>query len=148
MQAQLLSHVQFLATPWTVARPTPLIVGFSRQAYYSELPFPPPRDPPDPGIEPMSPAPPPWAGRFFTTEPPGKPSHSSGCQQSKSRWFLNTLLLVELRNTNTSRAEEVVLEAGVPSGSGVGKTEPIGGISLNCLSFPRPKTQELTRSSW
>ena len=43
---------------------------FSRQKYWSGLPFPPPGDLPDLGIEPMSPA---LAGGFFTTEPPGKP---------------------------------------------------------------------------
>ena len=59
-----------LATPWTVALQAPLSVGFPRQEYWSGLPFPSPRDLPDPVIEPASPA---LAGRFFTTEPPGKP---------------------------------------------------------------------------
>ena len=57
------------AAPWTVGRQAPLSFGFSRQEYWSGLPFPPPRDIPDPGIEPSSHA---WADRFFTTEPPGK----------------------------------------------------------------------------
>ena len=61
------------ATPWTVARQAPLSVEFRRQAYWSGLSFPPPGDLPDPGIEPTSPASPALAGRFFTTEPPGKP---------------------------------------------------------------------------
>ena len=43
-------------TPWTVARQAPLSVGFSRQEYWSGLPFPSPGDLPDPGIEPLSPA--------------------------------------------------------------------------------------------
>ena len=43
---------------------------FSRKEYWRALPFPPPGDLPDLGIEPPSPA---LAGRFFTTEPPGKP---------------------------------------------------------------------------
>ena len=47
----------------------PLFVGFSRQEYWRELPFPSPGNLPDPGIELMSPA---SAGRFFTAEPPGK----------------------------------------------------------------------------
>ena len=47
-------------------------MGFSRQEYWSGLPFPSPGDFPDPGIEPMSPA---LVGEFFTTEPPGKPRH-------------------------------------------------------------------------
>ena len=45
-------------------------MGFSRQEYWSGLPFPSLGDLPDPGIEPVSPA---LAGGFFTTEPPGKP---------------------------------------------------------------------------
>ena len=48
----------------------PLSVGFSRQEYWSWLPFPPPGDLPDSGIDP---APPAMAGRFFTTEPCRKP---------------------------------------------------------------------------
>jgi len=45
-------------------------MGFPRQAYWSRVPFPSTRDLPNAGIEPTSPA---LAGRFFTTEPPGKP---------------------------------------------------------------------------
>ena len=56
-------------TLWTVACRAPLSMGFSRHEHWSGLPFPSPGDLPDPGIEPTSPA---LAGRFFTTEPPGK----------------------------------------------------------------------------
>ena len=45
-----------LVTPWTVAFQTPLSMGFSRQEYWSGLPFPSPGDLPNPGIEPRSPA--------------------------------------------------------------------------------------------
>ena len=45
-------------------------MGFSRQEYWSGLPFPTPGDLPDPGMEPASPA---LVGQLFTTEPPGKP---------------------------------------------------------------------------
>ena len=47
-------------------------MGFSRQEYWSGLPFPLPGDLPNPGIEPTSLASPALAGRFFTTEPPGE----------------------------------------------------------------------------
>ena len=57
-------------TPWTVARQAPLSIGFFREEYWSGLPCSPPRDLPNPGIEPESPA---LAGGFFTTAPPGKP---------------------------------------------------------------------------
>ena len=45
-----------LVTPWTAACQAPLSMGFSRQEYWSGLPFPSPGDLPDPGIEPMSPS--------------------------------------------------------------------------------------------
>ena len=56
LPARLLSFVQLFVTPWTVGCQVPLSMGFSRQAYWSGLPFPPPGDLPDPGIEPSSPA--------------------------------------------------------------------------------------------
>ena len=46
---QWLSRVQLFATPWTVAYQAPLSMGFSRQGYWSGLPFPSPGDLPDPG---------------------------------------------------------------------------------------------------
>ena len=51
-----LSRVQLFATPWTVASQTPPSMGFSRQEYWSGLPFPSPGDLPNPGIETGSPA--------------------------------------------------------------------------------------------
>ena len=65
-----LSCVQLFVTPWKIDHQAPLYVEFSRQEYWSGLPFPLPADLPDPEIEPASPA---LAGEFFTTEPPGKP---------------------------------------------------------------------------
>ena len=53
---QLLSHVRVFVTPWTVVRQTLLSMGFSRQEYWNELPFPSPGDHPDSGFEPGSPA--------------------------------------------------------------------------------------------
>ena len=55
MKVKSLSRVQLFVTPWTVARQAPLPMGFSRQEYWSELPFPSPGDLPNPGIEPKSP---------------------------------------------------------------------------------------------
>ena len=51
-----LSHVLLFATPRTVALQAPLSVGFPSQEYWSALPFPPPGDLPNPGMEPESPA--------------------------------------------------------------------------------------------
>ena len=51
----MLSHVRLFATPWTVALQALLSMGFFRQEYWRRLPFPPPRDLPDPETEPASP---------------------------------------------------------------------------------------------
>ena len=61
------SRVWLFATPWTVARQAPLSTGFSGQEYRSGLPFPTPRDLPDPEIEPMSLMSLALADGFFTT---------------------------------------------------------------------------------
>ena len=70
----MLSRVQPFVTPWTVAPQAPLSMEFSRQEYGRWLPLPTPGDLPDPGIEPESLMPLAFTGRFFTTEPPGKPT--------------------------------------------------------------------------
>ena len=51
-----LSMVRLFVTPWTIAHRAPLSMEFSRQEYWSGLPFPSPVDLPDPGIKPGSPA--------------------------------------------------------------------------------------------
>ena len=68
----MLSHfssVQLFGTLWTVALQVPLSMGFSRQEYWSKLPFPTPGDLPDPEIESTSPL---LAGGFLPTVPPGR----------------------------------------------------------------------------
>ena len=55
VKVKSLSRVRLFATPWTVAHQAPLSMGFSRQEYWSGLPFPSPGDLPDPGIEHRSP---------------------------------------------------------------------------------------------
>ena len=66
----LLSHVWLFVTPWTITRQDPLSMGFSRQEYWSRLPFPSPGDLPDPGIKPGSPA---LQANSLPSEPPGSP---------------------------------------------------------------------------
>ena len=65
------SCVQLFVIPGTVALQAPLSMGFPKQEYWSELPFPSPVDLPDPGIEPVSLVSPALAGIFFTTVPCG-----------------------------------------------------------------------------
>ena len=69
-------HVRLFATPWTVAHQDPPSMGFSRQEYWSGLPFPSPGDLPDPGIEPRSPA---LQADALTSEPQGKPIYMFMC---------------------------------------------------------------------
>ena len=66
---KLLSHAPLFATPWTVAYQVPPSMGFSRQGYWSGLPFPSPGDLPNPGIEPGSPT---LQADALPSEPPGK----------------------------------------------------------------------------
>ena len=72
----MLSRVPLFAIPWTLALQAPQSTEFSRQEYWSRLPFPSAGGLPDPGTEPMSPA---SAGGFFTTEPPRKPQVLRAC---------------------------------------------------------------------
>ena len=70
--AQLFSGVRLIVTPWTVACQVLLSMGFPRKEQGSGLPFPSPRDLPNPGIKSTSSVSPALVGRFFTTETPGK----------------------------------------------------------------------------
>ena len=65
-----LSGVLFFVAPWTVACQAPLSMKFSRQEYWSSLPFPTPGNLLDPGVEPTSPVSSTLTGRFFTTASP------------------------------------------------------------------------------
>ena len=71
VKAKSLSRGWLFVTPWTVAYQAPLSMGFSRQEYWSGLPFPSPGDLPDPGIESGFPA---LEADSLTSEPPGKPN--------------------------------------------------------------------------
>ena len=69
VKVKLLCCVQLFATPRTVAYQASPSMGFSRQEYWSGLPFPSPGDLPNPGVEPGSPA---LEADALTSEPPGK----------------------------------------------------------------------------
>ena len=76
-------------TPWTVANQVLLSIGFARQEYWSGLSFPSSGDHPNPGIK--LPA---LAGRFFTTELPGKPQrrHTNVPANWHTNWCLTSLI--------------------------------------------------------
>ena len=69
VKVKSLSRVQLFATPWTVVHQAPQSMEFSRQEYWSGLPFPSPEDLPNPGIELGSPI---LQADALTYEPPGK----------------------------------------------------------------------------
>ena len=86
----MLSQVPLCAAPRTVAPQAPLSMGFSRQEHWSGLPFPPPGDLPDPGIEPpstASPESPALAGRCFIT------GHQGRLRLILSGWYVKWALV-------------------------------------------------------
>ena len=80
MKVKSLSRVRLFATPWTVAHQASRSMGFSRQEYWSGVPFPSPGDFPDPGIESGSPA---LQADTLPSEPPGK----RGRSKIETRWM-------------------------------------------------------------
>ena len=87
LKVKFLSGVRLFVTPWTVAYQAPLSMGFSRQEYCSGLPFPPPGDLPDPGIEPRSPA---WQADSLPSEPPRKPRSLGAQYATGDQWRNNS----------------------------------------------------------
>ena len=75
------SRVRLFATLWPVALQAALSVGFSRQEYWNELPFPPHGNLPDPGIEPTSLPLLHWQASSLPPVPPGRPFQSLGEEQ-------------------------------------------------------------------
>ena len=115
MKVKSLSCVRLLATPWTVAYQAPLSMGFSRQEYWSGLPFPSPGDLPDPGIEPRFPA---LQGDSLLSEPPAAKAVREAGTQQKARLIslsdnVGKKRTVSISPTSSSRREN--LKAGKKS---------------------------------
>ena len=89
VKVKSLSRVRFLAAPWTAAYQAPPSVGFSRQEYWSGLPFPSPEDLPDPGIEPGSPA---LQADALPSKPPGESVHQEAQKKKPSTKQKDNLL--------------------------------------------------------
>ena len=86
VKVKSLSPVRLFAILWTIAHQAPLSMGFSRQEYWSGLPFPSLGDLPNPGIEPGSPA---LQTDTLTAELPGKPKNVQTTTQlhsSHTQW--------------------------------------------------------------
>ena len=128
----MLSSIRLLTTPCAVACQTPLPMGFSRQKYWSRLPFHSPGDLPGPGIKPGSPI---WEVDSLPSEPPGKP-------ELRSRMLLNILQYVQRHNEELSRdfpGGPVV--KSVPANAGDMGSVPGQGRSHMLRGQPSPYTR-------
>ena len=85
MKVKLLSRVLLFATPWAVAYQAPRSMGFSRQEYWSGLPFPSPEDLPSTGVEPGPPA---LQTDTLLSEPPGINASFSWSSTTLSTMFV------------------------------------------------------------
>ena len=142
----LLSHVWLFATSWTVACQVPLSMGFSRQEYWSGLPFPSPGDFLNTGIEPSSPS---LQADSLYSEPPGKPTTtyhkdtvwSKKHQGESLRWLVPTgdslLLILVDRNQNWRRrplpSEDLLDSTPDPMGKREDNEAEIQGMKMGPL---------------
>ena len=133
--AQSLSHVRLFATPWTVAHQAPRSMAFSRQEYWSGLPFPPPGE---------SSRPRDWTrvsciGRwFFTTPPPGKPQDLYGVLKN-----IHSYLLLQVEKLRSGKGLSC---SGSSSSLLILGLEPkwwLLVLHLNCLLAPHLHAGEL-----
>ena len=96
-----LSRIWLFAPPWSVAHQTPLSMEFSKQEYWSGLPFPSPRDLPDPGTEPGSPA----MQASLPSEPPRKPTKDLDISPNKvSTWPISTLKCASVQFSSVAQS--------------------------------------------
>ena len=118
-----LSRVQLFATLWSIAHQAPLSIGFSRQEYWSGLPFPFPGDLPNPRIKPRSPA---LHADALTSEPPGKPqplliksTHNVPGTIQKYMVYITTfnikviIPILEIKNWRSRRSTNLLIAAKI-----------------------------------
>ena len=103
-EVKSLSHVRLFAISWTVVYQASLSMEFSKQECWSGLPFPSPRDLPDPGVEPRSPA---LQADALPSEPPGgghtlDNSEGEGSLACYSPWAQKESDMTERLNKNNS----------------------------------------------
>ena len=91
-EVKSLSRVRRFATPWTVVYKAPLSMEFSRQEYWSGLPFPSPGDLPHPGIKPRSPA---LQADALLSEPPNHPRIPCGTKQRLDKLKVSPNFILE-----------------------------------------------------
>ena len=104
VKVKSLSCVRLFATPWTVAHQALPSMGFSRQEYWSGLPFPSPGDPPNPVTEPGSPL----QADALPSEPPGKNTPRS--KHLLISWLQSpSAVILEPKNINSDTVSTVSL---------------------------------------
>ena len=123
---KLLSRVRLFVTPWTVAYQAPQSMEFSRQEYWSGLPFPSPGDLPNPGIEPGSPA---LQADALPSEPPGKPKTKSR-DLPKTCYELQVELVLCLGDIDLERCS-CLLTPWIST-----RLAQILGVSMNTVHLP------------
>ena len=102
-----LSHISLFVTPWTIAHQAPLSMEFSKQGYWSGLPFPSPGDLPNPGIEARSPA---LRADSLPSETSGKPEEPwEEPNLDFCRWALNIVTCIFTRERQTSFEQKEAL---------------------------------------
>ena len=124
-----LSRFRLFVTPWTVAYEAPPSMGFSRQEYWSGLPFPSPGDLPDPGIEHGSPE---LQADALPSKPSGKPAPSGNPQNSRGGERRPRL---EGRPPETKTQEETAGSKSRKGCAGAG-TQAEAGPGLSCPPAP------------
>ena len=102
-KVKLLSHVRLFATPQTVAYQAAWSTGFSRQDYWSRLPFPSPGDLPNPGIEPRFPA---LQTDALLSQPLGKPKPPKKSPRHKQQQQNSTSLTISNWSTSTQQKKQ------------------------------------------
>ena len=91
VKVKSVSHVRLFATPWAVAHQDPQFMGFSRQEYWSGVPFPSPGDLPNPVIEPGSPA---LQADALLSELPWKPMKAIDHQNYISGYSIIIIIII------------------------------------------------------
>ena len=118
MCGQSLRPVQLFVTPWTVAGQTPLSMAFSRQEDWSGLPFPTPRDIPNPGLEPTSTDSPVLASGFFTTSVTWEASINNNDNNNNYgdvvQWLSHVQLFVTLRTAAYQASLSLTISQTLP----------------------------------
>ena len=92
--------LQIFTTPWTLACQAPLSMKFSKQEYWSGLPFPSPGNLPDPGIKSRYPA---MQADSLPSEPPGKPRYTLQLSNSVPRYISCKEVAIRLHSSIYSR---------------------------------------------